>query len=191
MPSDTYDAEELRALGVAAVGDHVTVDRTARIIGAERLTIGSHVRIDAFVVISAGEGGIAIGDHVHIAAHVFLAGAARIEIEDFVGLSGRVSVYSSNDDYSGAALSNPTVPDRYRDVTSAPVHVGRHVLAGAGSVLLPGVTVGDGAAIGAMSLVRADVEPFTVVAGTPARRIGTRSRRLLELERRLQEDERA
>jgi acetyltransferase-like isoleucine patch superfamily enzyme len=174
--------------GFAACGEDVRIDGDARLFGAERIWIGSHVRIDAFAVISAGAGGIVIGDHVHIAAHVFMSGAARIEIGDFAGLSGRVSVYSSSDDYSGNALTGPTVPDEFTAVTSAPVTFGRHAIVGAGSVILPGVTIGTGAAIGALSLVRRDVADFTIVGGAPARVLGERSRRLLELEQRFRGD---
>jgi galactoside O-acetyltransferase len=56
---------------------------------------------------------------------------------------------------------------------------------GAGSIVLPGVTLEDGAGVGALSLVREDVGPFEMVAGIPARRIGSRARTVLELERRL------
>jgi galactoside O-acetyltransferase len=174
--------EELLALGVAEVGEDVVVDPFVRIIDPARLRIGSHVRIDAFAVLSPGEGGIRIGDRVHIAAHAFLAGAAAIELDDFAGLSGRVSIYSSSDDYSGAALTNPTVPADLRAVVTAPVRIGRHAIVGAGSVVLPGVEVGDGCAIGALSLVRRSTPPFTTWAGSPARALGVRSRRLLELE---------
>src|SRR3954470_8427686 len=93
----------------ASAGDYVAIDPTVRVIGAERVSLGSNVRIDAFVVLSAGAGGITIGDYVHIGAHAFLAGAAPIRIEDFCGLSGRVSIYSSSDDYSGGSLIGPTV----------------------------------------------------------------------------------
>lgn len=174
--------------GFARVGHSVTIDPTARIIGADRITIGSNVRIDAFVVLSAGEGGIVIGDHVHIAAHAFMAGAARIDIGDYAGLSGRTAIYSSNDDYSGAYLTGPTVPMELRDVHSAPVRIGRHAIVGAGTVILPGVTIGDGAAVGALSLVKHDVPEFAVVVGAPARRIGSRSRELLGLEDRLESE---
>lgn len=169
----------------AAVGEDVTVDPTARILGADRIRIGSHVRIDAFAVLSAGEGGIVIGDHVHIGAHAFMAGAARIEIRDFAGISGRVHLYSSNDDYSGESLTGPTVPEALRGVRSAPVVVGRHVIVGAGSIVLPGVELGEGCAVGALSLVRRDVDPLTVVAGTPAKPVSRRSARMLDLEREL------
>jgi galactoside O-acetyltransferase len=149
------------------------------------VSLGSNVRIDAFVVLSAGAGGITIGDHVHIAAHCFLAGAAPILIEDFANVSGRVSIYSSNDDYSGESLMGPTVPSDFTRVTSAPVTLRRHSIIGAGSILLPGVTLGEGAGVGALSLVKQDVGPFEMVGGVPARRIGTRARTVLDLEGKL------
>lgn len=54
----------------------------------------------------------------------------------------------------------------------APVHIGSDVFIGAGSVVLPGVTVGDGAVVAAGSIVRHDVPPGKMVAGNPARAIG-------------------
>jgi dTDP-4-amino-4,6-dideoxy-D-glucose acyltransferase len=184
-PPGFMDADELAALGCARLGDDVKIDRSVRIYGPERLEIGDHVRIDAYCVLSCGADGISIGSHVHLGVYVFLSGAARIEVQDFAGLSGRVSIYSSNDDYSGAALTGPTVPDDLRNVTDAPVLVGRHAIVGAGSVILPGVTIGVGAAVGSLGLVREDVEEFATVVGAPARRVGTRRRDLLALERRL------
>jgi len=185
--SDTgfLDEAGLAALGLASYGTDVRIDSAARFYGAGRIEIGSHTRIDAFCVLSAGERGIRVGNHVHIAAHGFMAGAGRIELEDFANISGRVSIYSSNDDYSGATLTGPTVADELEDVQVAPVRIGRHVIVGSGSVILPGVTLGEGAAVGALSIVKRDVEPFTIVAGADGRVVGTRKRDLLELESRV------
>jgi maltose O-acetyltransferase len=55
----------------------------------------------------------------------------------------------------------------------APVSIGRRVFLGAGAIVLPGVTIGDDAIVGAGSVVRGDVAPGTVVAGNPARVIRT------------------
>jgi galactoside O-acetyltransferase len=176
---------QLRELGVAEVGENVLVDPTARLIGVERMRIGSNVRIDAFGLLSAGDGGITIGNYVHVAAHAFMSGSAAIVLEDYVGLSGRVSVYSSSDDYSGIAMAGPMLPPEVRAVESAPVTFHRHALVGAGCVVLPGAVLEEGAAVGAMSLVTGTVPTFELHAGIPARRIGDRSRQLLDLERSL------
>ena len=82
MRTGFLPGDDLEAIGLAAFGQNVQIDATARFYGAERITIGSDVRIDAYCVISAGAEGIAIGDHVHIAAFVFMAGSRRIGIGD-------------------------------------------------------------------------------------------------------------
>ena len=81
-------------------------------------------------------------------------------------------------------MAHPTIPERYRKVQTGDVVFRRHSLVGAGSVVLPGVTLGEGASVGALSLVKDDLAEFGLYAGVPARRIGDRSRKLLEMERR-------
>lgn len=177
-----YPLDELATLGLRSFGTQVLISRKASLYNPGAIDIGSHVRIDDFCVLSAGDGGITIGSFVHVSVYASLIGAGRILLDDYSGVSGRVAIYSSNDDYSGEHLTNSMAPEAYRSVTTADVVVGRHALVGAGSIVLPGVTIGEGVAIGAMSLVRGDCEPFSIYAGIPARRLKTRSRRLLDLE---------
>ena len=79
-------------------------------------------------------------------------------------------------------MTNPMVPTEFRNVYTAPVTLNNHAIVGAGSVILPGVTVGVGASIGALTLVNKSVPDFTVVTGNPPRKIGMRSRDVLERE---------
>ena len=157
--------------------------RSGDCYGASRISLGSNVRIDDFCVLSTGMSGISIGSHVHIGVCSSLIGAGRITLSDFCNVSSRVAIYSSNDDYSGATLTNPTVPSEYTGVTHADVFLGKHVIVGSGSVILPGVTLEEGVAVGALSLVRNRCEAG-IYAGNPARRIKARKRDLLELEQR-------
>jgi acetyltransferase-like isoleucine patch superfamily enzyme len=181
MPQLNSDA--IKNMGFASVGENVFISDLASFYNCSNISIGSNVRIDDYCVLSAGAGGIEIGSYVHIAAASTLIGSGRISMKDFSGLSSRVSIYSSSDDYSGSFMTNPMVPSIYRNVTNADVCIGRHVIVGCGSVILPGVHVGDGAAIGALSLVWKDCEEFGVYQGNPARRISERKRDLLELEK--------
>jgi len=172
-------------------GRNVVVDRGARIFRPELLSVGNDVRIDAGVVLS-GSHPIVIGDHVHLAvgAKIFASGG-EVRLDDFSALSADVKVYTASDDYVGGSLTNPTVPDRFRDVQTGPVHLESHALVGAGSVILPGVTLGFGSAVGALSLVRSDVAEGVVVAGTPARRVADRDLdRLRDLEAALRREHR-
>jgi galactoside O-acetyltransferase len=189
MSSAHFTQDELREIGFAAWGTGTLVSRKASFYGAARIRLGNHVRIDDFCVLSAGEGGIEIGDRVHVAVYTSLIGRGRIEVHDFANLSSRVSIYSSNDDYSGRTMTNPMVPEEFTGVTHADVIVGRHVIVGSGSIVLPGVVLEEGVAVGALSLVRDSCSAFGIYAGMPAKRVGERSRQLLELERQLRSRE--
>ena len=180
--------DNVLAIGFARIGQNVQIDESARFYGANRIAIGSNVRIDAFAVLSAGPGGIVIGDYNHLAVGVLITGGASVELADFVGLSAHTKVYSSNDDYTGLALTGPTVPDRFRKISTAPVAIGAHVIVGAGSIILPGVTIGKGAAVGALSIVKRDVDPFAIVVGSSGRVIGTRQSDFLRLEMALRSE---
>ncbi len=72
------------------------------------------------------------------------------------------------------------VPESMSNVTGGKVFVGKHVIIGAGSVVLPELSIGEGTAVGAMSLVKDSLKPWSVYVGTPARRIGERSKNLLK-----------
>lgn len=176
--------EAIEALGFASVGENVQISDRASFYGLSRIALGNNVRIDDFCVLSAGSGGIDIGNHIHIAVYSSLIGNGKITLSDFCNLSSRVSIYSSNDDYSGATLTNPTVPSKFTGVTHANVFFGKHVIVGSGSVILPGVTLEEGVAVGALSLVNRDCKAFGIYAGNPARRISERKRNLLDLEKK-------
>ncbi|QCQ20826.1 acyltransferase [Desulfoglaeba alkanexedens] len=178
----------IESMGFACVGNNIQISDRATFYGINRIKLASNVRIDDFCVLSAGAGGIEIGNYVHIAVYTSLIGTGKISLGDFCNLSSRVSIYSSNDDYSGATLTNPTVPDKYKKVTHAKVFLGRHVIVGSGSVILPGVRLEDGVAVGALSLVTKDCKPFGIYAGNPAKRIKERRQDFLELEKLLMED---
>lgn len=177
--------QELAAVGFESVGENVLISRKASIYGASRISISRNVRIDDFVVLSAGEGGISIGKHVHIAIMASMIGAGRIEMGDYSTLSGKVSIYSSSDDFSGSAMTNPTVPSEFTNVTNLPVTIGRHVIVGSGSVILPGAHVGNGSAVGAMSLVKGKLEEGGIYSGIPAVRVRDRATDIYALEEKL------
>ena len=176
-PSTNYSPDELESLGFAAIGHDVRIDRRAAFFGIEHVRIGSNVRIDCFCVITASEDGpVRIGSHVHLATGVTMLGAAAgIEIGDFCTLAPRVSVFSAVEDYTGGAIATPMVPLEFRDPVVAPVTIGPHVIVGASSVIVAGVHIGRGSAVGALTLVSRDVAPGDVAAGCPARVVRQRS----------------
>jgi len=180
-----FSTGEIDQFGFKSVGKNLLIDRSAIIIGAANISFGNDVRIDAFVMITAGEPGVIIGNHVHIGAGSYLFGGAGIKIDDFVGLSGRVSIYSASDDYSGEFLTNPTIPQELRGIHSGRVVLDKHVIVGAGSIIMPNIILGIGCAIGALTFVRNSVAPFAIVHGNPMKIIGERKQQILELEKSL------
>ncbi len=172
---DFLSPDELAGIGFGRVGRDVRVSRHALFFSPGRISIGDHSRIDAFCVLSGGDH-LRIGNHVHISAYVAILGRAGVDIGDFSGLSVRVTILSSTDDFTGLAMTGPTIPDEFRSTIDLPVIVSQHVVVGAGTIVLPGVTIGESAAVGAASLITTDVPPFTLVAGVPAHQLRTRSR---------------
>jgi len=180
-----YSKEEAEGLGFKCLGKNALISRKASFYGVSRISIGNNVRIDDFTVLSAGAGGIKIGNYVHISVSSSLIGEGAITLGDYSGISSRVAIFSSNDDYSGKFMTNPTVPKELTGVVHADVKICRHVIIGAGSVILPGVTLNEGAAVGALSLIHKDCEAFFIYAGNPAKKLLRRRRDLLELEKKI------
>lgn len=180
--------EDVDKLGLACAGRNVLISDKACLYNPKNIRLGNNVRIDDFCVLSAGEGGIEIGDYVHISVYSSIIGGGKVTLSDFSGLSSRVSIHSSNDDYSGASLTNPTVPPAYKAVVHNDVFLGRHVIVGSGSVILPGAVLETGVSVGALSLISKRCEAFGIYAGMPARRIAWRSQELLKVEQRLMLD---
>jgi len=176
--------DEIDKIGFSFIGENVFISDKASFYNASKIKIGNNVRIDDFCLISAGEGGVDIGSYIHIAVYTCLIGKALIKLEDFCNISSRVSIYSSNDDYSGEYMTNPMVNVKLTNVKHEPVSVGKHVIIGSGSVILPGSAIGDGAAIGALSLVSGIVPKLEIYGGVPARFIKKRKGDIFEIERK-------
>ncbi len=183
-----YTPEELLDVGFASVGHAVKISRKASIYHPERITVGSHVRIDDFCVLSGSATGyLKIGWFVHIAAHCFIEAVAGVEFMDFSAIAAGGVIYGGTDDYSGECLTNPNVPNDMRSMLMTPVLLRKHALAGASVTIMPGVTMGECSCAGAGSLVVKDIPPGEIHVGVPARFLKKRSMRMLELERRYRE----
>lgn len=166
--------------GFKKLGQNIQIDKTCTIFGLENIEIGDNVRIDAYTSIIAAKGGsLRLGSHIHIGAYCLLSARGGVVLEDFSGLSQGVRIYSCTDDYSGQYLTNSTVPEKYTGVISGPVELGRHVIIGSGTVILPKVTIGEGCSVGALSLVTKSLGEWGVYFGTPVKRLKDRSKNLL------------
>jgi deoxyuridine 5'-triphosphate nucleotidohydrolase len=156
-------------LGFLECGQNVLISSKASVYNPSKIRIGSNVRIDDFCVLSAGEGGIEIGDYVHLSHHVALSGAGKITLKSFSSCSSKCTLLSSTDDFSGEYMTNSTVPLELRNVYSAPITIGSYSVIGAGTTILPGVTIVDRVSVGAMSLVKESLLHEAIYGGIPCR----------------------
>jgi acetyltransferase-like isoleucine patch superfamily enzyme len=160
--------DELRALEQVVLDDSCFIARSARLfaephrpivvgpraaIAADAflhgpIELGADVSINPFAVLDGGRKGIVIGAGTRIAAHA--------------------SVYAFD---HGLAAEEPI---RAQAVRSQGVHIGQDVWIGAHATVTDGVVIGDHAVVGAGAVVTREVEPFSIVAGVPARPIGDR-----------------
>lgn len=173
--------DQLREAGFKRLGKNVKISEKASIYNPELIEVGDNSRVDDFCVLS---GNIKLGNFVHIAPLCLVAGGEKgVFMGDFSGLAYHVQIFSQSDDYTGRTLTNPTIPAKYKLEKKKAVSLGRHVIIGAGSVVFPGVSIAEGCAVGAMSLVNRGTKPWGVYVGNPARRVKERKQDMLELEK--------
>ena len=92
-------------------------------------------------------------------------------------------MYAISDDYSGESLTNPMIPKEYKNLNTGKVILRKHVIIGSTSLILPGVEIKEGTAVGAFTQVNKSLDEWSVYVGIPAKKINNRSKRILELEK--------
>jgi len=127
-------------------------------------TIGDETRIGAFVEIQKNA---SIGARCKISSHTFVCEGVTIEDEVFVGHG----VMFTNDIYP-RAVNDQGLLQTEADWTVVNTHIKRRASIGSNATILPGISIGESALIGAGSVVTADVPDFAIVAGVPGRVIG-------------------
>lgn len=179
MPFLTRD--QLSKIGFAKIGEHIFISDKASFHNPGNISLGDYIRIDDFCVFSAGTGGIELGDFIHIGCSSTLIGDGKIKMGNFSGVSSQVAIYSSSDDFSGHSMPGVRVviPDEFRHLDNKPVTFGDYTGIGTHSVVLPGVTISEGAMAGAMSLVRKSLKPWSLYTGNPLRFLKSRSKDML------------
>jgi len=174
---------QLSEVGFKRIGKNVRVSDKASIYNPELIEIGDNSRIDDFCVIS---GKLVVGKFCHITPMCLVAGGVPgIYFSDFCTLAYGVKVFAQSDDYSGLTLTNSLIPKEYKNEVFESVSLGKHVIVGAGSIILPGVEVAEGCA---MTLINKGTRPWGIYLGVPARRVDERKRDLLELEKQFLSD---
>jgi dTDP-4-amino-4,6-dideoxy-D-glucose acyltransferase len=161
--------DQLKGIPFKHIGKDVRISDKCSIYNPENISIGDNTRIDDFTILSAGEGGIIIGKKVHIGCHSTLIGELEIRIGDYTELSGRVSVYSSTNDFTCKWYWDNE--DERDNIITGNVDIQQGCVIGCGSVVLPAVTIGQYARVGALSLVKKDIPAMEVWVGIPVKKL--------------------
>jgi galactoside O-acetyltransferase len=177
-----YSKEELKKIGLKSYGENVYISKKASFYGVKNISIGSNVRIDDFCILS---GNIQIGSYIHISAFCALYGKNSIIMRDYSGTSPRVIIFSATDDFGGEYMIGPMVPENLTNITGGPVILEKYVQVGSGSIIMPDVTIHEGAVVGVLSLVKTNLEKWTINAGIPAIAIKNRKNNVITLEKQI------
>lgn len=176
--SSFYSETEIKELGLKSYGANVLISKKCSIYTPHLITIGNNVRIDDFCILS---GNITLGSFVHIAAYCVLYGANGIEIHNNSGLSARCTLYSQTDDFSGEYLVGAQFKENQRNVIGGKIIIEQFCQIGANCVILPNVTIHEGVAVGALSLINKTLQPWSLYGGIPMRILKERSKKMLDL----------
>lgn len=179
LDSGYFTESDLQGMGFLRIGKNVKVSKNLTFVGLENIALGSNVRIDGNVTFACSYGEISIGSYVHIGGNSHFSGSGGVESSDCYTISQGVRIDSASDDYSGQPLTNSTVPQEFRNELRSRVFPRKHVILWSGTVILPGCNLGEGAAVGSLSLVKSNLDDWGIYGGSPARFIKNRSRGLL------------
>lgn len=164
-------------------GSSIRFDVEHKLEKRKYVTIGNKGLIKANFVFESKKGEVVIGNNVHLGGVTFIS-RNRIEIKNDVTMAWGIVIYDHNShslnweerkndnhqcysDYMNHGGNN-VVNKNWSVVKDKPIVIESKVWVGFDVTILKGVTIGEGAVIGAKSVVRSDVEAWTVVAGNPA-----------------------
>ena len=144
--------------------------------GRGDIVIGDNVRLDGKISIAFGarlatKPTLQVGSYTHISHAVSITVAKLVRIGEHCQIAGGVVIFDSPGHPTDPEPRRAGMPPRPQDVK--PVTVEDGVWIGRNAIIFPGVTVGEGSVVAAGSIVMSDVSPFSIVAGNPARKIGT------------------
>ena len=152
-------------------GDNLVLEKGVLVFHPENIVFGSNVYVGHLTILKAYHlNELVIEDNVWIGQHVFIHAAGGVHICRTAGIGPGAKIISSSH-----SLDIPDgLPAMAGEIIFSKVCIGPGSDIGVGAVILPGVRIGEGAVVGAGAVVTSDVEPYTVVAGVPARKLRDR-----------------
>ena len=155
-------------------GEEVILYPLCKIINARNLEIDDNSRIMDFAYIDAGTGA-KIGKYSFVTWHAVIEGNAKTTIGDRCFVGPGAKLLTSTYQFDGF-FTNEKLPEETRQTLYGDIILENDAYVGANSVVMPGVKIGEGAVVGANSLVTSNCKPWGIYFGNPAKRIGWREK---------------
>ncbi|MGD9605735.1 MAG: hypothetical protein AB7V00_06290 [Bacilli bacterium] len=156
-------------------GDNVRIYPMAKIAFPHVVDLSDHCRIRDFVFIFAGEG-VKIGQYTDIQPHVVFWGGGETIIGDRVSVGPGTVLLSAVYSHAKGLKMVDGLPEGSTKALYGKLIIEDDVYIGANCTLMPEITIGEGAIIGASSFVNKDVEPWGIYVGSPAKKISERKK---------------
>ena len=158
-------------------GEEVKIYPTAKIVHPENVSLGDHTRLCDFVFIHPEFGEIEIGRYCDFEPYSLIWGAGKLKVGDFVNFGPGMKIMGNMYDYREGDISVGTVEQTHKGIIHGDLVIEDHVYFGTDVTVLANVhRIGEGAFVGAQTLVNCDLDPWGVYVGSPARKIGERPR---------------
>ncbi len=147
------------------LGENVIFEAGVLVFHPENISLGNNIYIGHYAMLKGYyRNEMVIEDNVWIGQYCFFHSAGGIYIEENVGIGPSTLILTSRHTEQGR-----NIPILFSAVEMAAVRIGRNSDIGVGSIILPGVTIAEGTQVGAGAVVATSTEPYSVVAGVPAR----------------------
>lgn len=165
----------LKKIGLNVLGNNIQISKKVSFHNTHNITLQDNIRIDDHVVLSA-TGKIHIGNYVHIARNCLIYSGTNIQISDFANISASCKLYGITDNYDGSVLIGPTIPDNLRNVIKGDIYLDKYSIIGTTSIILPNTILHEGAAVGALSIVKGELKEWNIYGGNPLRLLKERNK---------------
>ncbi|WP_170270155.1 acyltransferase [Heliorestis acidaminivorans] len=180
MNKGIYELEGLEFMGnnfkdkLKFCGEGVRLYPLCKMIRAQNAELDNHCQIFDYVFIDAGKS-LKIGKYSTLTWNVLIEGGAKTRIGDRVFLGPGTKLLTSTYKIHGY-YTVEHLPEGCQETDYGDIEIEDDAYIGANCTIMPGVKIGEGAVVGVNSLVKRDLEPWTVYIGSPCRAIGKREK---------------
>lgn len=146
---------------------------TAKIVQQNNLLLDDYAVISDFCFVLAGTY-TKIGKYSRLAPYAMITGGGETYIHEYVDISYSAKILTGSDDIYSGYLSLPKVPAEQRKITRGRVEIHSYAYIGINTIIYPGVTIAEGAMTEPNTIVKQNLEAWTIYGGAACTKLGKR-----------------